>query len=428
MPPETTAAPPAAVNIVGETPPSPPPAPTTTIHVDGKGAMDKGPAPAPPKKGSAMDRMRSDLRQKAGVTEPKPPESKPASGEAVSPPESTPPPTSDSTPIPPVEAGAATTPDKKKANPWKLVDEFKGRSAMLEKELAELKKVLPNPEEQKRISAEVEAIRKRNADLEEEIRYVNFSKSKQFTEQYQQPYEQAWQKAMSELGELTVTTEEGQERPLHPNDLLELVNLPIKQARALATEKFGEFAQDVMDHRTKIKGIFEAQQKALEEARKGGEERDKARQQQWQEAMSSIQKQVTEVWQKTNEEALKDETISKYFKPVEGDTEGNQRLERGFALANQALSGIDPRDPRLTPEQRAQVIKVHTAVRLRAAAFGRTMLQLEKAQAENAKLKAELDKYRAVEPGKGEGKPAAQSTGTSSARESIFAALRAKAQ
>lgn len=355
-----------------------------------------------------------------------PSETKPSSGEPTSPPESTPTQDSDTQTSPAPEPGSAPAPDKKKANPWKLVDEFKGRSATLEKELAELKKALPDPENQKRMVAEVEAIRKRNAELEEEIRYVNFSKSKQFTEQYQQPYEQAWQKAMSELGELTVTTEEGQERPLQPNDLLELVNLPIKQARALATEKFGEFAQDVMDHRTKIKSIFEAQQKVLDDARKGGEERDKARQQKWQEVMGSIQKQVTETWQKTNEEALQDETISKYFKPVAGDEEGNQRLERGFALANQALSGIDPRDPRLTPEQRAQVIKVHTAVRLRAAAFGRTMLQLEKTQKENAELKKQLEKYRAVEPGKGEGKPT-ETAGHSSARESVFAALRAKA-
>lgn len=434
MPAETPPTAPSTPKIVEGPPPSPPPAPTTAIHVDATGAMDKGPAPAPVKKGSAFDRVRSDLRKKAGVVEPTP-EEKPkdsAPESPTSPPEADKPtpgsesPETSHTP----EPGAAPQPEKKgKANPWKLVDEFKGRAATLEKELSELKKVLPNPEDQKKMVAQVEAIHKRNQELEEEIRYVNFSKSKEFTEKYQQPYEQAWQKAMSELGELTVSGDDGTERPLHPNDLLELVNLPIKQARALATEKFGDFAQDVMDHRTKIKSIFEAQQKALEDARKGGEERERFRQQQFQQAMGTIQKQVVEMWKKTNDEALKDESISKYFKPLEGDDEGNKRLERGFQLANQALSGIDPRDPRLSPEQRAEVIKVHTAVRLRAAAFGRTMLQLEKAREENTKLKAELAKYRSAEPGHGEGKPASsqETTGHSSARESVFAALRAKA-
>jgi hypothetical protein len=230
---------------------------------------------------------------------------------------------------------------------------------------------------------------------------------------------------MAELGELTVAQSDGSERPLAPQDLLELVNLPLGKAREQANQIFGDFADDVMSARKEIRNLFEAQNKALDEARKNGAERDQKRQQEWTAAQETTKKQATELWNKINDEIIKDEKVGVYFKPIEGDTEGNERLKKGFDLADKAFSGLNAFDPRLTPEQRSEVIKIHAAVRNRCAAFGRLTYQNQKLQADLKSLQEELAKFKGAQPGAGEGARTQESTPHySSAKEAVFSELR----
>lgn len=427
--------------IVDTTPPSPPPAPTTVLHVDGSGAIDRGPAPTPPqtKKGGAWDKMRGDLQKKAGFTEaaaataqPKTSSvARPGATEDQPPPEDSSVAPKDESTLPqdqqPGAAPSASTPaEKKKVSPWKLVEEYKQKLTKAESELLEARKAAPDPKAQEESKAALEKASKRLQELETEIRFVNYSKSQEFQDRFQKPYEDAWRKAMNELGELTMPDANGGERPISAQDMLALVNMPLKDARARAVELFGDFADDVMSHRKEIHNLFEAQQKALDDARKLGTQRDEQRQKAIAEWRERSQKEVNEVWTKANGEVLKDEKIAKFFKPLEGDEEGNKRLARGYELADKAFSGIDPRDPRLKPEQRAEIIQLHAAVRNRAAAYGRLQFWYDKAQTELTSLKAELAKYRNAEPGKGEGAKASVPANVS-ARDSIFAELRKRA-
>jgi len=368
--------------------------------------------------------MFNDLRKKAGVendTETKP---------AVTSKPSTPADTEGETTTG-IEGTTTATPetttssDKKgKVSPWKLVDEHKAARLKAETELAELRKTLPDPIKFKEVEERAKTLEKQYQEAQEQLRFDNYAKSDEFKEKYQKPYEESWKRWMGELGELTVQDDaSGQERPLSPSDILDLVNMPLQKAREKAEATFGSFANDVMSARKEIRGLFESQNKALADAKASGAERETKMQQASRERQESLSKEITTTWAKANEMAVADEKFGKFFKPVEGDTEGNTRLTKGFEIADRAFS-VSPLDPRLTPEQREQVVQLHSAVRNRAAAFGRLSYQNEKFSAEIAALKAELGKFKSAQPGAGEGQRERQDASHSTAKDSVFSALR----
>jgi hypothetical protein len=327
--------------------------------------------------------------------------------------------TTETTPAEPAKGG-------KKPSPWKLVDEHKAARLKAETELVELRKTMADPAKFKELEEKYAAVEKRAKELDDHIKYVDYSKSAEFQEKYQKPYDAAWQRWMADLGELTVADANGQERPIAPTDLLELVNMPLQKAREAAESTFGNFADDVMSARKEIRGLFDAQQRALTEAKKMGGERIAQMQKQMQEKQETLRKEITGLWTESNKQAVEDPNYGKFFKPVQGDDEGNTRLQKGYEMADRAFT-VNPNDPRLTTEQRAEVVRLHAAIRNRAAGFGRLAYQNSQLEAKVAELKAELDKYKATEPGAGEPRQP-EPHGPTSARESVFAALRAKAQ
>lgn len=417
---------PAAAPI--STPPLPPASSSPAINVT-PAAIDQGPTAPPPRPGSAKERMFQDLRKKAGMEEETKPAAKSTTPDAKGTSSETSEETTESTTeAPPAGTEAPAAEAKKgKVSPWKLVDEHKAARLKAETELAELRKALPDPAKVKELETRAQQLERQYQEAQEQLRFENYAKSDEFKTKYQQPYEDAWKRWMGELGELTVQdSSTGEERNLQPQDILELVNLPLQKAREQAESTFGSFANDVMSARKEIRSLFEAQNKALEEAKKMGAERTTKQQQEQQARQEALAKEITTTWKQANDLAVADEKFGKFFKPVEGDTEGNTRLTKGFEIADRAFA-VSPLDPRLTPEQRAEVVRLHAAVRNRAAAFGRLSYQNEKLSAEIAALKAELGKYKGSQPGAGEGQREKPEIGHSSARESVFAALRAKA-
>lgn len=402
MPPPVEAPPAPAPQAPAAPAAAPEAPPTPELHVTPQTVVDKGPPQPAPKKGSVRDQMFQDLRKKAGAEEP----TEPPRPEATKP---------ETTPT------ATETPDKKKVSPWKLVDEFKSRAAQLEQQLAEAKKSLPDPKEREEMTTKLTAAEKRLQELEEEIRFTNYKKSREYQEKYEKPYEDAWKRAMGDLSELVID-DGGEGRQMSPEDMLELVRLPLQKARERAKELFGDFADDVMAHRKEIKRLADDQSRALEEARKNGEAREKERQQKLRELHQNFQKTVGEMWKQSNETMAKDEKTGRFLRPVEGDEEGNKRLARGFELADKAFS-VSPLDPKLTAEERASVVKLHSAIRNRAAAAGRLILWNEKLTAQVESLKAELAKYQSAEPGLGEGKKTEAPVANQSARSQVIAAL-----
>jgi len=434
-----------AVEIVDAPPPAPPPPPTSELHVTSQSVVDSGPTPDAPRPGSARSRMLDDLRKKAKDPGelPAAPASKPADKPITAKPVEKP-----SAPEKPIEAkvpgteeapkpGDAPKPEdkpltaeeRKKVNPWKLVDQYKDQATKLQGEIAQLRTSALPEKERTEFQSRIDKAEARAKALEDHIRFVDYSKSQDFQDKYQKPYDEAWVKAMNELGELTINDGEGQARPLQAQDILQLVNLPLPKAREIADELYGPFANDVMAHRKEIRNLFEAQSKALADAEKNGSQRIKETIESQTKAMGEIKKFIGENWEAANQSIVRDEKYGLYFTPVEGDENVNQRLAKGAQLVDRAFAE-NPADPNLSAEERKAVIRRHAAVRNRAIAFGRLVYELEKSKTETNELREELKKFRGSEPPTG-GSPKPEGGGEpqhTSARDSIFAALRAKAR
>jgi hypothetical protein len=138
--------------------------------------------------------------------------------------------------------------------------------------------------------------------------------------------------------------------------------------------------------------------------------------------MEKVSTEIRETWARANEEITGDLKVGRYFMPLEGNAEVNQRLAKGFELADRAFSE-NPMDPSLTAEQRQSVIKRHAAIRNRAAAFGRLVYENNQAQTTISELKAEIARLKSGEPElaghKEPSTPAARKTTMSSVLENL---------
>ncbi len=395
-------APPAKPPLPGKlasAPPVPPPTAPATSTI----------RPLEPKKTPNKDAMFNRMREKSGITPPKaedpPPPAEPIEpAEPVEPTEPTEPTeTAEPTePTDPTEAPETETEgkpaDKAKVKPWKLVEEWKSKYAEVEKQLLETKKLIPDEVGRKTEIERLTSAEKRAQELEQEIRYVNYSKSQEFQEKYQKPYEEAWTRAMTEMSELEVVDpESGAGRKVSPSDLLELVNAPLIKAKQAAVEKFGDFADEVMAHRKEVRRLFQEQSDALKRVRAEGSEREKTIQSQTQTILTELQTFAKSAWEKAQEASLADPENGAFFKPVEGDEERNNLLQKGYEFVDTSTQE-NPMDPRLTPDQRATIVKKHVAVRNRAAAYGVIKHEFKKLAAKHAAAMKKLQQYESSTP------------------------------
>jgi hypothetical protein len=391
------------------------------IHVGGQPSTPTTPAP-PPKPGSAKEGLSQRLKQKAGL-EPEKPITAPPPAPTPKPnepaPESPETPAETETPETTPATTGKTPEAKQKISPWKIVDQYKAKVGELEQQIAAFKTAGVPKEVQERIS-KAEA---RAKELEDEIRFVSYEKSPEFKTKYQEPYEKAWSRAISEVKELTVNGPDGQPRSVGAEDILDLVNLPLGKARELANSLYGDFADDLMAHRKEIKTLFEQRTGALEEAKKTGALREQQLREQHEKTYGEISSQVKEHWTKANESALADEKNGPFFKPVEGDEHWNQRLAKGFELVDRAFAE-NPLDPNLTSEQRAAVVRRHAAVRNRAAAFGPLKYKVSQLETKVAELTKELEQFKGSTPTTGDRRTATSNGQPTSARDEVFGGLR----
>lgn len=314
--------------------------------------------------------------------------------------------------------------EKGKNNPWKLLKAEQAKRKAVEREREEVRKLIADEPARK---AEVERLAKaeqRAKELEDHIRFVDYEKSAEFAEKHHKPYEAAWERGMSELqGVEVVNPQTGEARPFSAQDMLQLLNMPLTKARELANEMFGDMADDVMAQRKEIRTMFDQRARALDDARKNGSEREKARMAEAERTQSKVNEEVSKTWRMLNEESLKDPSNAQYFTPKEGDDEWNSRLEKGYELVDKAF-GVNPMDPRLTSDERKEAIRKHVAIRNRAAAYG-ALKARDAANAQRiAELEAELAEYRGTTPETGGSEEQGEAPVVGSkARQRVFGAL-----
>lgn len=302
----------------------------------------------------------------------------------------------------------------KKLSPWRVIDDYKKTTAELkakvegyEKEIATLKTAKP-PEVPKEFQERLTAAEAKVKEYEDEIRFTNYQRHPEFIEKYQKPYYAAMAKATAELSEVPVTDPNtGTTRAATADDMLMLLSLPLGKAREVADQMFGAFANDAMAHRRDIKAAFDAQKTALEDAKKNGA----AREQQWREQQDAERRELGEVisntWSEARRAATTDPTHGKYFTPVEGDQKGNAALAKGLEFADKAFK-LNPMEPGISKEERADRVKRHAAMLYRSAAYPRMRQWLDERDTRIAELEKQLDEYAESEPGQsgGTSKPA----------------------
>lgn len=283
------------------------------------------------------------------------------------------------------------------STPRKLRDTYKKTREELTKASARVRELEETVEKTKRETAESVAkeyetrlaeTERRRAELETNLRYLDYERSEDFKSRYQTPLREAWKEALSTIEGMTIPDGNGGEREVSPNDIAQLMGMNNVQARRTATELFGTAAPEVMTIRAKLLGLTTARNKALEEWKTNGskheEELQKTRAQtrkQWEDDLTGYQTEHPDV-----------------FGAAETDAEGRQLLAKGTALARKAFLGEGLPDG-LTPEQRReQILSASTMLAARGAAFPRVFRDLTKAQTRIAELEKQLADLSELEP------------------------------
>jgi hypothetical protein len=372
--------------------------------------MEVPPAADPAKPVSAKERMRQAVDKKWNDA-PTPPADAPRPGATDGKADL---PKSDTKPADKPEGAAADPPaaeaptdvpaDKKKQNPWKLWREAEKRATTLERELTEVKTKGFTEAQQTEIQQKIESYESKIKTYEDELRFKAYEKSPEFHEKYQVPYDKAWQKHMRDLRGVTVRGDNDIARPMQAQDILDLVNQELPDARKMAVEKFGDFAQDAMAARKEIRDLFEAKEAALEEAKKTGAEREKTEQSKRQTWLQKTQKLIKDTWATANQRAVENATNGEFFKPVDGDDIRNSTLDKGYRQVDEAFA-LNPWDAKLSDEERKKAVEKHAIIRNRSAAYGVLKLINQRLKAERDAFQKELEAIKKSTPPTGGGAP-----------------------
>lgn len=342
-----------------------------------------------------LDRLSEEGDAAAEGRKPNAP-AKPAAERGVEPPDPNKPPGDKPGDQPPIEPGEPVKiSDLRTAYQTlkkKVKDEFEPKLQQvqtLEAKVKELESV--NPPEVSVLQERLAAAEKRRDELETEIRFVDYSKSKEFADKYQKPYTDAWRSALNDLAELTVEDADGSTRRATQEDLLKLSNLPLGEARRQANALFGDSADDVMAHRRKIIELSNAQTKAIDDARLAGTEKAKLTSAERKAQFEQTQK----AWGEVNAAIVK--KWPHMFGPVEGDTEGNALLTKGLALADKLFSPTAENRPK-SPEE---ALQIHAMIRNKVANHDRLALRLKVARERIVELESSLKEFEAHSPNGG---------------------------
>ena len=458
---ETVDGPPAGVNIVPSSRPSrPPPAPTREIKMS-----DVLRAPGPVLPATARAASPAPAAPARSATPPAPAAERPGAEPAATPPAKTtdtpakarlhdalqtsadkaqesanaPRPGADTPSAPPEPAAeAAPVPTTKpgKLNPWKERDEWRNKAVVAEAEVQRLKSSVLPENDRTSLTERVTKAEARAAELENAIRFKDYEQSSEFIEKFHQPYIKSFQQAMSELGELKVTDPgTGQQRLVTGEDFARLANMGLRDAQAAATEMFGEFAAIAMEHRSQIRRVAAEREQAIADAKQNGALREQQTKEQRQRLNNELAGFTKTTFQKVNGAILADKEVGEFFTPrvpAEGlqptpdEKEWNDRLAKGFDQVDRGWAQ-NPMNPNLSPEQRANIITTHAAIRNRSAAFGPMRWQIGQLRSKVKTLETELSKYRESTPIAGGSAPASIGGKPVSAHEGLYRALEESA-
>jgi hypothetical protein len=282
-------------------------------------------------------------------------------------------------------------------------DKLKTENAELQKRIKaiEEERAKPAPEdpEKKKLGETLAQREARLAELEETLRFKDYTASTEYETQYRQPYLKAFADGRATVAGLKLVDAEGNLRQGTDADFDAIMAIQDPDAAAQAIEDVfgtGVKAQMVIAAREKVRDILGRAREAEAEYKKNGGEREKQRSEQFK----NHQKEVAAVFDRQAKEAV--EKYPKLFKPIEGDEKGNQLLEQGFARADAAFGGVmkdaDGKPVKLAPQDLAAL---HAEIRNKSGGFDRAIHLLAQERARNKELAKKLKEYEDSEPSGG---------------------------
>jgi len=310
---------------------------------------------------------------------------------------------------PATESATATPPEQAAATGPLKAPELRKEYARVKQRLADVEKELANVKakggevksvddaERKGFIDQITTLKKQLEQSTATLKTVAYEQSDEYKEKYEQPFIDAWQEGAQLVSRLSLQDEEGNTRKGTHEDFQRIMSVADdEQAANLAQEMFGSNAFYVLSSRRDLQRLHHQRVKALDEHKANFSEKEKnaletAKKQAEEREAQRIQN--TALFQKLNSQAA--EKYPELFAPVPGDDEGNALLARGYKDADLAFTGA----PDLPNDRR---VALHSAIRNRAAAFGRLVHQLKTKDAEIAELQKELEDIKGSTPGPGQ--------------------------
>jgi hypothetical protein len=290
----------------------------------------------------------------------------------------------------------------------------KAKIAELEKAIAESRSKPVDDTERKTFTEQITTLTKRLEETEGVLKFKAFEQSNEYKEKYENPFVEAYNEGRQQAAALSVVDGEGEPRKGTPADFEAVMRASDdNEAGALAHDLFGSNAPMILWHRMEVKRLNKQRVKAIQDFNATLGERTKKEQEEQLKSQSQSEArraQNTVLFEKLNKEAA--EKHPEIFASVEGDEEGNALLEKGIAYVDAMFrSGAE-----MTDEQR---VKLHSAVRNRAAAYPRLLHRLNAKDAQIAALTKELEEIRGSEPGGGQERRDSNGAKVLSAEEEI---------
>jgi hypothetical protein len=272
-------------------------------------------------------------------------------------------------------------------------DELAGKLAALEKAReegtrAEVAKAA------KEYEAKLSEVKKRNEELETELKYTNYTRSPEYSEKYQKPLENAWKNVLRDIDGYEIDTGDGSTRAASVDDIKQLVGMTALRAAKVANELFGDAAPEILAHRRRIVELTEQRQAAIEEYRTKGAERER-------EMQSRQSQQVSHVMEKFHT-GLKayEESHPEIFGRDSKDEEIQKAFDAGDRLVSVALKGDGLNDK--SPDEYTELLtKAQAALAARARSFGPERIRRIRAEQKVVELEERLGKLTKSEPGQG---------------------------
>lgn len=253
------------------------------------------------------------------------------------------------------------------------------------RKLAEIETKLPELEENsskyKVIAEQYEKTTSELNRLRDELKFADYSRSSEYKEKYVDPIHQAAKDFQEEF-----IGYENEGHRVTEEDLAKLIDLPTQSALQHAKTLFGDMAGEAMSHRRRILHLDKNRKEALESFKKTAADRENQfKAQQEAQRVSLIKTYRTQL------ESMKKEAPTIYVAD-DTDVEGQDLLDTSFARVDAILDSSSD----IQPDARA---KGFAEIRMKAGAFDRVTTLLEAERKKTAELTAELEQFRAKDPG-----------------------------